>query len=57
MARVVITLEMDGTEGDALEVVGVLLDNGVPQDWNNDHEVDGCGPLHVTYAAVELVAP
>lgn len=54
MARVVICLDIDGTDEDALAVVDALLDNGVPQDAINDHEVEDCGPLHVRSAIVRL---
>lgn len=51
MARIVITLEIDGAQDDADTVVDALLDAGLLQDAINAHESDA-GPLRVTSAAV-----
>jgi len=53
MALVLIRLEIEGRQEDAEEVVDRLLDAGALQDAINDHDVEGCGPLHVTSAVVE----
>lgn len=42
-----IVLEIEGDVDNAPQVLGALLDAGVPQDIINDHENEECGPLHV----------
>lgn len=55
VVHVAIYLTIEGKLQDALEVVDALLDNGVPQDSINEHEVEGAGPLHVKSAIVRSV--
>ena len=43
MAKVIIELDVEGTEEDAAYVVGEILDSGVLQDSINDHEYDAGG--------------
>lgn len=52
--KLYIILEIEGTAEDAFSVVDSLLDNGVPQDAINAHDVEGAGPLRVKSAVVRL---
>jgi hypothetical protein len=51
---VLLSLIIDGTASDATEVIERLLDNGVFQDPINQHDLDGCGSLHVVSASIVL---
>lgn len=50
---VIVKLEIDGSASDAFHVVDSLLDAGFFQDAINEHDVEDCGPLHVTSAMSE----
>jgi len=50
--KVIIEMEIEGELADALAVVDQLLDEGIPQDEINKHELEDVGPLEVLNATV-----
>lgn len=54
MLKLTIELLIEGGKNDAQTVVEEMLDQGVIQDWINDHELDA-GELHVESAMLATV--
>lgn len=51
--KVVIELVIEGKYDDAYTVIDQLLDEGIPQDAINNHEMEDAGPLKVVSALVK----
>jgi len=54
--KIIVVLEVAGSPDDAMTAVDQALDEGVLQDFLNDHDIEDVGPVRVL-SAVAMFAP
>jgi predicted ATP-dependent serine protease len=52
--KIIVTLEVAGSPDDAMTAVDQALDEGVLQDFLNQHDIEDVGPVHVLTAVARF---